>query len=232
MAEIINSFAFWATLSCILYLISQIFILRVENEYLAHFEYPTKNWRDVWRSISIGAIALLGISSMAQARLPFYTIPCMAIAASSLVGTWRVDRRLLLIPERYQLLGLLGGLMYTGVLIGTGEDWQSVVMEACFGLLLVGLLWLLSYVYFRLRGTIGFGFGDVKLLAWLSFFIGKRMADIVLLSIAIGMTELLIASITRSIKSRKLELPSGKDVFAFGPSIVLAVVLESLYHYG
>ena len=232
MDESLTPLLFWAAGSFLGYFALQVPILQVENEYLEHFQQPKKNWKDIWLSTVVGVVSFLVLGWLTRLRLPASTVPCVAMAAASLVGTWRVDRRLLLIPERYQLLGLVSGLLYTAALLVTGEHWISVFSEVGFGWLLVGLLWLLSHLYFRIRGTIGFGFGDVKLLAWLAFFNGKRMADVVLVAMALGISALALSATNRSLKARKLELPRGQDAFAFGPCIVLAVLIESLYYYG
>jgi leader peptidase (prepilin peptidase)/N-methyltransferase len=72
-----------------------------------------------------------------------------------------------------------------------------------------GLLYLLGEVYFRLRGREGMGFGDVKMMAMVGFFLGPQLA---LLTIFLGSAAgsvLGLAFIAASGKSSVYELPFG-----------------------
>ncbi|MCX6124821.1 MAG: prepilin peptidase, partial [Proteobacteria bacterium] len=165
-----------------------------------------------------------------QSRLTALALPSIGLAGASLRGIWRIDRQCLLIPDRLQALGCAAGLYYFGAFIATGEPWRDQSLELAIAFALVGLMWALSASYLRVRGAVGFGFGDIKLLGWLAFFVGKRMIDLILYSIVIGLVYLLVSTAVKSIKAKRIMLPGSQDAFAFGPAIVLAVIAEALLH--
>jgi prepilin signal peptidase PulO-like enzyme (type II secretory pathway) len=207
---------------------------KVENDFRRDFDLPEVTIRDGLLSLALGATCLAFLYVMLMVvheKLPLASFLPICAAAQALRGTWRVDRQLLVIPDRFQLLGLLSGASYVLILIFTGEDSQELAANVGIGLALTGLLWLMSAIYFRVRGKVGFGFGDVKLLGWLALFFGHRIAPIVFIAVLVNFTELIFIFLKKSITSKKLILPSGPDTFAFGPSIVLATVIEMIIHY-
>ena len=228
----LSNLGFWLASGLALFLLAQGFLIRVENDYLTEFERPGISLRNRWRSTILGGLGYLVLGWCSRESLPFTSLIFFGLATAGLIGIWRVDYQLLLIPDRFQILGLLSGLGFTATLLLSGEHVSVVFTEIGFGLFLVGVLWIMSAIYFRIRGTIGFGFGDIKLLAWLSLFVGKRMPDLVVTSVAIGLTMLIFNTARTSIKARALTLPGGQDAFAFGPAIVLGFFIEGIAHNG
>ncbi len=218
----------------LIYVLLTRFILRVENDFRRDFDLPEVTIRSGLLSLVLGATSLACLYLMLMVvheKLPLASFLPICAAAQGLRGTWRVDRKLLVIPDRFQLLGLLSGMSYVLTLILTGEDWQELAANVGIGLALTGLLWLMSAIYFRLRGTVGFGFGDIKLLGWLALFLGHRIAPLVFIAVLVSIAELTFIFLKKSIASKKIILPSGPDTFAFGPSIVLGTMIEMIIHY-
>jgi len=84
------------------------------------------------------------------------------------------------------------------------------LLDSLLGALLgAGLLYALGEAYFRLRGREGMGFGDVKMMAMVGFFLGPKLA---LLTIFLGSAAgavLGLAFLAASGKSSDYELPFG-----------------------
>ena len=89
-----------------------------------------------------------------------------------------------------------------------------------------------KFVYQKIRGRIGIGLGDIKLLAWLSLFAGTNIVDVITYSVAIGICFLLLKSTWSSIRARKLTLPVASQAFAFGPAIVAGFAIVLLLKFG
>ena len=231
MSVDVTQLVVWSLLSVAVYFACTLFANKVENDYRREFQKPEITWREALPSLFAGSGALMAMFWLARTRLPFATYLPLALAGASLRGVWRVDRLLLLIPDRFQILGAVAGICYVAVLAWSGEDFKELGFGVAFALLLVGLLWGMSALYYRMRGAIGFGFGDIKLLAWLSFFVERRMIDVILLSIVFGVTSLVLTALVQSLRTKKITLPGAQDTFAFGPFIVLAVIMEELCHY-
>lgn len=230
MLEQVN-IGIWIAVTTAVYAALSFYVVRLQNQYSEQFQQTKVSFKQSLPSLIVGGAALIVLCALARNRLSQECFIALAIAAASLRGVYLVDRQLLIIPDRLQLLGLCGGLLYVVFLIRSGEDMKMVLLETGFSLLMVVLLWVLSFIYLKLRQSVGFGMGDIKLLGWLSFFVGKRMADVILMAIACGLIHLFLVAVKNSLKEKKLVLPKGQEAFAFGPSIVIGVVLESMVNY-
>lgn len=216
----------------ILYASISYYVFKIENDYRREFELPIRTLRQIKWSVILGAVGMTIYHCMSNTRIPITAMPFLWVAGASLVGVWRVDCVLLLIPDRYQLIGLVSGIFYVLAMIQSGEEATGLLMEVGFALFLVGLLWLLSIGYEKLRGTVGFGFGDTKLLGWLALFVGKRMPNLIVIAVLVGILTVVAHVIKQGIKEKKWALPRGQDAFAFGPAIVVASFIEGLFFYG
>lgn len=214
-----------------LYVGISFYALRIENDYQKLFSLPHKTFKDLLPALGIGLLAAFVYSYVSQERITAIAIPFMWSASASLRSIYTVDRKLLVIPDRLQMIGLLSSIGFVSALIYSGEDPRATFIEIGFGMAMVALMWILSIVYERLRGTIGFGFGDTKLLAWLALFVGKRMPNLVMLSVLIGLVFLAVHTIGAGLKAKKWALPKGQDAFAFGPAIVWAVLIDGVFYY-
>jgi hypothetical protein len=167
-----------------------------------------------------------------MARLPDEVIISYSIAGAVLRSIWIIDRACLLIPDRLQLLGLLSALSFLGIQLYFGAHWDEAFLEIGFAIGQVALLWLLSIAYFKVRKTIGFGLGDIKLLGWIAIFAGQRLTYVIVGAIGLGILTLAVVSIKNSIQNRRLTIPSGTDAFAFGPQIIAALVIDGILFNG
>lgn len=76
------------------------------------------------------------------------------------------------------------------------------------------LFWILAWGYERLRGRIGLGFGDVKLISGLALWVGFEGITFVILFAALaGIVTILVLSILRGSTKQAL----GTMPVAFGP---------------
>jgi len=146
-----------------------------------------------------------------------------------------------LLPDRVTFPGMAVGLVFSlfvpvedgsGLLLTrlaglTGAPlWLHSVIDSLLdsllgALLAAGLLYALGEIYFRLRGCEGMGFGDVKMMAMVGFFLGPKLA---LLTIFLGSTGgaiLGLAFIAAAGKSSRYELPFGS--FLGAAAIVVMV---------
>lgn len=230
MNQILDS-SWWYIVAAIIFILMSWLSHRAENIYRVIFAQETISLRDSFISILFFFFSFVVVGWYSQSKIPHAALISIAAAAGILRGVYRVDRLFLVIPDRLQLAGLIAGISFVTILALSGEPREPLITETLFALGMVGLLWLLSYVYLKIRGTIGFGLGDVKLLGWLALFTGKRMSDLILIAIALGITQLMLTAAKFSFQERKLTLPKGQDAFAFGPAIVVAFFIEALLHY-
>lgn len=202
-----------------------------EKLYLQQFSLPLCSIRSIFLSYGMGFIGLFITAWLTRERFPAHHILFFAMAASSLVGVYRIDSATMIIPDRIHVIGFTAGIGHLISLILSGEEIQSIAVNMGIGIGLVGILWFLGFVYFRLRGVVGLGFGDIKLLGWLALFVGQRMSEVILFAVFCGLGLVAAKTIVKSFHLRKFVLPGGQDSFAFGPAIVLGVVLETFYFY-
>ncbi|NJN00233.1 MAG: prepilin peptidase [Aquincola sp.] len=128
---------------------------------------------------------------------------CVVVAL--LITMALIDLDTTLLPDSLTLpligLGLLGALAgWTGVAL------NDAVSGALVG---YGSLWLLSFVYQRLRGVQGMAEGDFKMLAGLGAVLGwKALPSVILLSSAVG-AAVGIAMIAFAGHKREQPIPFG-----------------------
>lgn len=137
-------------------------------------------------------------------------LPLSEIAAGALVlfaallGTQAghdLKRGLLPLPESVLIVAL--GLV--SLTLGTGN-----ALDALLGSLTgVGLFYALNLIWLRRRGQLGFGGGDIRLMAGLGLWVGLSGLAYLILVAAVG--GLLMARLTRA-----------GDSIAFGPWLALS----------
>jgi leader peptidase (prepilin peptidase)/N-methyltransferase len=107
-------------------------------------------------------------------------------------------------------------------LLSAGRGWLGEpALAAALGVLLsAGTMFLIAFVYAKVRGLKGFGAGDIKLLAVIGLFLGPY-----------GLLVMFIASIGGAIwgiaASRHAE-EGIRHKFPFGPFLALAAVIVAL----
>lgn len=138
--------------------------------------------------------------------------------SSVLLAAAVVDLRLMIIPDVMSV-----GLVVTAplvVLIHPELDWKSSLYGALLG---AGLLYAIAWTYWLLRGEVGMGFGDVKLLAGIGGWLGyQAIFPVVLLASVSGS----LVGIGAMILNRKYH---GKTALPFGPFLAAGAVIHLFF---
>ncbi len=156
-------------------------------------------------------------------------------AASLLVALLWTDLEKRLLPDEFTLGGALAGLALATFLppISVLGDFlpeanrrvQSVVAAAGSALLLSIPLSLVGWLYSRLRGRSGLGFGDVKLLLLIGVFFGVERGVWILLVASIAGSLIGLAYIRfRRLDAKTYGLPFGSFVAASALLALLGAV--------
>jgi leader peptidase (prepilin peptidase) / N-methyltransferase len=143
----------------------------------------------------------------------------MLLGCTCLLLAW-IDLREGIIPDWLNLgIALLG--IIRGASIGGWPFVAEVVVEA----VLVGVvIWLLRWIYFRLRSRQGLGLGDVKLLAASTLWIGMVGVPVQLLVAALtALAAALLLHVAGNRMTRHTALPFG-PFLAFG--LMVAILLQ------
>ncbi|MGI9073222.1 MAG: prepilin peptidase [Bryobacteraceae bacterium] len=135
-----------------------------------------------------------------------------------------IEERIL--PDELTLGGALIGLMLALLVRVPGElaglflpgpkmVWQSLFNAGVGATVLAGPIWMLGFIYARVRGREGLGLGDVKLLVLLGVFLGLENGLLALLIGVLSGSVIGIAYIwlTRK-KASTYELPFGSFLCA------------------
>lgn len=189
----------------------------VLNEY--GFEYfDWKRYRHPsfflkWIVVGVGAYYLKLVST----HLPPLSVPLLALMLVAAYGVFRADLSFKIIPDRFQVLGLLSAI---GFMFSVHGFSQSEIVAARLGLAaaLTAALWLLTKIFERCRQTEGMGMGDIKLLGWFAIFLGAQVGVV----IVVGSVLALVVHLPRRLLFRR---PTDAP-FAFAPFLVVAFLIE------
>ncbi len=150
----------------------------------------------------------------ASLLLPIRDWPFVAM----LVAITFIDLEHRIIPDELSLGGLVLGLLTAYWVPGLGL--VASVLGAIVG---YGFFWLLSWGYFKAKGRMGLGGGDVKLLAMLGAFLGPMAVfHIILISSLLG--SVIGLSYAGILKSRGQSDSLMGVAIPFGPFLVLAAL--------
>ena len=130
-----------------------------------------------------------------------------------------------LLPDRVTFPGMALGLGFsllvpiadgTVWLLFRGAGWEPLplavesLLESSLGALVGGgSLFIVGELYFRLRGREGMGFGDVKMMALVGFFLGPKLALLTIFLAALGGSLLGGLFILVFRRGSQYELPFG-----------------------
>lgn len=160
------------------------------------------------------------IAILTQGMLPLYAFPLSCILAISMIGIARVDFYYKLIPDRFQIGGLLAAV---GLCFLKAPQYNLTHYWA-LGIAVPAMLFLLNQFYKWTRSIEPLGFGDLKLLFWMGLLLGPQ--NFTAITIALFSACLIMGSL---ILAKKW---NPKQPFPFGPFIVLGLFatlqLESL----
>lgn len=187
---------------------------------LNHYGFTYFDWKKPWFPGLLSNLGLVvlqtGLVHLVGAGRPAAGLPFLALMSVALYGTVRLDRRFHVIPDRFQLAGLLGALGFA--VVATPSGLLPTVISSGLGLGVAGLLWLLNITYEKLRKRQAMGLGDLKLLAWLGVAMGPANLAALVYGIILASLVMLPLVLTRF---RKLD-----TTFAFGPYLVAGCVLQ------
>ncbi len=161
-------------------------------------------------------MALLAAAVYLRFGLGFDFFYYLFFAACLLVIIF-IDLHHQIIPDVISLPGI--GIGLAGSFFSQNLTWQqSVFGVLCGG----GILFLVSYVYFKIAKQDGMGGGDIKLLAMLGAFLGwQSLLFIVFFSSLTGS----IAGIAAMVQQKK----GGKTRIPFGPFLCIAGYMFLFY---
>lgn len=124
------------------------------------------------------------------------------------------------IPEAGWILLLGAGLVFR---FHAGDRALQIVADAVLWPLLV---WMVVTLHARVRGRLGLGFGDVKLLAGIGAWVG--MAGMVPVLLAASLSGILAIVVLAGLRRHSLSM-AATNMIAFGPFLCLscwAVLLQ------
>jgi leader peptidase (prepilin peptidase)/N-methyltransferase len=140
------------------------------------------------------------------------TFLALLCAASALLAF--IDLRRGIIPNWLNLAIASAGLARALLL----EGFVALLAAACEGIIVGAIVWLLRWLFFRLRKYQGLGLGDVKLLAASGVWIGIAGVPI----------QLLVASLTALAAAGLLRLAglamTRQTSLPFGPFLALGLL--------
>ncbi len=129
--------------------------------------------------------------------------PLLALWGYVLVALMWIDLDYQILPDELTLLGTLLGLSAAFTVPGGGR-------EALFGIVLgSGVLWLLGWLYLKVRHVEGMGGGDVKLAAMFGAALGWKLTLVTLFLAALAGSAWGLALIASGRGSGKTALPFG-----------------------
>lgn len=139
------------------------------------------------------------------------------LGCACLLLAW-IDFREGIIPDWLNL-----AIAVLGLIRGASIGGWPFVAEAVVEAVLVGaVIWLLRWLYFRLRKRQGLGLGDVKLLASSTLWIGMAGVPIQLLVAALtALSAALLVHVAGTRMTRHTALP-------FGPFLAFALLVAIL----
>tara|TARA_B100001248_G_C27398844_1_gene468044 strand:- start:2334 stop:3110 length:777 start_codon:yes stop_codon:yes gene_type:complete len=171
-------------------------------------------WRHFFIELlmAIGLLALywrFGISPLGIEYAIFYF---------GLITISFIDLELRIIPDVFSIGGIIIGL------IGAALNPDRAFLDALMGVLLGGgVFWLIAYAYYKLRGAMGLGGGDIKLLAWIGSVLGlSAILPVIFISSLLGS----FVGIFLMIKNRSGMATS----LAFGPFLSLSAIMYLFFH--
>lgn len=132
-----------------------------------------------------------------------------------------IDLKHMVIPDIISLPGIVAG--FFTYLQFSGRPYPDAVLKSFLGLLLGGsLLFLIGWLYQRLRKVEGIGGGDVKLMAMIGAFLGAESVVFVLMISAFVGALIGVVIMFFQRKDTKLAIP-------YGPFLSLAALLYLFY---
>jgi leader peptidase (prepilin peptidase)/N-methyltransferase len=158
---------------------------------------------------------------------------------ATLVVLFWTDLEEQILPDEFTLGGTAAGLLIAGIVPVPGRfaetlfpGWRPVwrsFLSAGLGIGLLALpMWLLGLIYEKLRGREGLGFGDVKLLIFMSTFLGFENCLMATMLGAVGGSLIgILYCLTTRRKIAETHLPFGSFLCAGAAIMPLVYRLDS-----
>ena len=126
-----------------------------------------------------------------------------------------IDQRVHYLPDQLTLPMMWVGLLFQLNSATKTVGIENAVLGVVFGYL---ILWVVAYLFLKLRGREGVGHGDMKLMAVVGAWLGPLSIPLVLFFASLlGIAWQLVAIVRKKMHSQ--------DEFAFGPWIVVSSLL-------
>ncbi|MBI4196343.1 MAG: prepilin peptidase [Deltaproteobacteria bacterium] len=147
--------------------------------------------------------------------------------ASPLIAITFIDLSHKVIPNVISLPGIPAGLLVSLLIYGFQVEilWRSLIGMAAGG----GLLFLIAWLYEKLRRREGIGMGDVKLITMLGAFLGwKGVFFVLMISSLLGsLTGLVMMVVSR--KNLQYEIPYGP--FLAAAALLYLFIGQEMIHF-
>lgn len=142
------------------------------------------SWSHLYVEVFMGLVALWIFATYGITPESMYSF----ILASILVLISLIDIEFRIIPDELSFGGLAIGLFVAAIFSYFHQHWFVTVHDAFWGALVGGgSLWTVGWIYEKLTGKEGMGFGDVKLLAMMGAHVGPQgVLTIVFISSFLG----------------------------------------------
>jgi leader peptidase (prepilin peptidase)/N-methyltransferase len=134
----------------------------------------------------------------------------------ALVLAFVMDFKFMIIPDTSSIV-----IIVSGILKLIQELSKENLIDSLIGLVIGGItLFVINYIFEKITKKVGFGYGDMKLLGAIGFFMGyKSILVIMILSIVLSTIFGIIYLIVNKIKNIK------DTYLPFGPFIVISTLI-------
>ncbi|NPA12968.1 MAG: prepilin peptidase [Aquificae bacterium] len=164
---------------------------------------------------------LTGIASVVAYLKTGFTVDYFFVFSffAILIAITFIDLDFQIIPDELNLTGFILGLVYLFI----RKDMEPVdgLIGAVAG---SGLLWLIGYLYLKLRGIEGLGMGDVKMMVFVGVYLGWFGA---LFTVFFGALLGVVAGVISATLSKAED--KGKFAIPFGPFLAIASAVYMLF---
>ncbi len=151
-------------------------------------------------------------------------LPFDLVFATALVALVFIDAEHMLLPDVITLPGVAFALLARAIvpnlygagfladgLLGGAPDWAISLAGALFGAAVGGgSLWLVGWLWERLRGVEAMGFGDVKMMFMVGAYLGWRLTVLtIFLGVLTGSVGGVLVMLRRGERDTRMMLPFG-----------------------
>ena len=151
---------------------------------------------------------------------PGWLLASRVVFACAMIVLLVIDLQHRILPNTITLPGTAVGLLFSLV---APPGWRSASIGIAAG---GGVLWVISELYFRIRGEEGMGMGDVKMLAMIGAFLGWQLVLVTLVLSSLIGSLVGVVMIAMDRRNLKYALPFGS--FLAVSALAASVVGDSL----